>query len=96
MMVLSSAAVLGGRFEEEVGFAAFADFDLAEGFLAGFFSVLSFMGCGPRYLELRGGWFKFRIAVELSGRKGIGRKAQAGVFCVTSFAASPVLTRDAA
>jgi hypothetical protein len=45
-MVLSSAAVLGGRFEEEAVFAAFADFDLAEGFLAGFFSVLSFMGSG--------------------------------------------------
>ena len=49
-----------------------------------------------RCLELRGGWFKFRIAVELSGRKGMGRKTQAGVICVTSFAASPVLTRDAA
>jgi hypothetical protein len=44
-MVLSSAAVLGGRFEE-AGFAAFADFDLAEGFLLGFFRVLSFMGSG--------------------------------------------------
>jgi len=44
MMVLSSAAVLGGRFEELVGFAAFADFDLAEVFLKGFFRGLSFMG----------------------------------------------------
>jgi hypothetical protein len=54
MMVLSSAAVLGGRFEEEAGFAAFADFDLAEGFLDGFFSVLSFMGSGALFRALRG------------------------------------------
>src|SRR5688572_18569674 len=32
MMVFCSAAVLGGRFEEEADFTAFADFDLAEGF----------------------------------------------------------------
>jgi hypothetical protein len=43
-MVLSSAAVLGGRFDELAGFAAFADFDLAKVFLIGFFRVLSFMG----------------------------------------------------
>ena len=87
MMVLSSAAVLGGRFEEEAGFAAFADFDLAEGFLNGFFRGLILYGFQRRCLELRGGGFKFRIAVELSGRKGMGRNTQAGVFCVTSFAA---------
>jgi hypothetical protein len=54
MMVLSSAAVLGGRFEEEAGFAAFADFDLAEGFLLGFFSVLSFMGSGALFRASQG------------------------------------------
>jgi hypothetical protein len=52
-MVLSSAAVLGGRFEE-AGFAAFADFDLAEGFLLGFFRVLSFMGSGALFRASRG------------------------------------------
>jgi hypothetical protein len=44
MMVLSSAAVFGGRFDEEAGFADFADLDLAVAFLAGFFRVLSFYG----------------------------------------------------
>jgi hypothetical protein len=44
MMVLSSAAVLGGRFEEEADFAAFADFDLAEVFLNGFFRGLVLYG----------------------------------------------------
>ena len=43
-MVLSSAAVLGWRLEEFAGFAAFADFDLAEGFLAGFFRGLILCG----------------------------------------------------
>jgi hypothetical protein len=53
MMVLSSAAVLGGRFEEVAGLAALADFDLAEGFLVGFFSVLSFMGSGALFRTSR-------------------------------------------
>ncbi|MGB8313412.1 MAG: hypothetical protein WCE69_02895, partial [Aestuariivirga sp.] len=46
MMVLSSAAVLGWRFEGEAGFAAFADFDLAlaKGFLTGFFRGLILYG----------------------------------------------------
>jgi hypothetical protein len=87
MMVLSSAAVLGGRFEEEAGFAAFADFDLAEVFLKGFFRGLVLYGFLGRCLELRGGWFKLRIAVELSGRSGMGRNTQAGVLCFTSLAA---------
>ena len=51
---MESESVLGGRFEEEAGFAAFADFDLAEGFLGGFFSVLSFMGSGALFRALRG------------------------------------------
>ena len=87
MMVLSSAAVLGGRFEEEAGFAAFADFDLAEVFLNGFFRGLVLYGFLGRCLEPRRAGFKLRIAVELSGRSGMGRNTQAGVFCVTSFAA---------
>ena len=45
---------MGGRFEEEAGFAAFADFDFAEGFLDGFFSVLSFMGAGALFRASRG------------------------------------------
>jgi hypothetical protein len=53
MMVLSSAAVLGGRFEEEAGFAAFADFDLAEVFLIGFFRGLVLYGFLARVLA---GW----------------------------------------
>jgi hypothetical protein len=87
MMVLSSAAVLGGRFEELAGFAAFADFDLAEVFLKGFFRGLVLYGFLGRCLELRGGWFKLRIAVELSGRSGMGRNTQAGVLLFKSLAA---------
>ena len=96
MMVLSSAAVLGGRFEEEAGFAAFADFDLAEVFLTGFFRGLVLYGFLGRCLELRDGWFKLRIAVELSGRSGMGRNTQDGDLCFTSLAAWSVFTRAVA
>jgi hypothetical protein len=103
MMVLSSAAVFGGFFEDEAlaGLAFFAGVldltggrDLAAGldflaaaFLTGFFRGLVLYGFLAACLELRGLWFKLRIAVELSGRNGMGRNTHAGFLWDTSRAA---------
>ena len=103
MMVLSSAAVFGGFLEEEAltGLAFFAGaFDLTGGrdfaagldflataFLTGFFRGLVLYGFLAACLELQGLWFKLRIAVELSGRNGMGRNTHAGFLCDTNLAA---------
>ena len=107
MMVLSSAAVFGGFLDDEaftdLVFLA-GDFDFTAGlalprtgaFLTGFFRGLVLYRFQLRCLGLRGRWFKLRIAVELSGRKGMGRNTQAGVLCLTSLAAWSVGMRAAA
>jgi hypothetical protein len=102
-MVLSSAAVLGGFLDDDAleGLAFLAgafDFtggrDFAAGlaffaavFLIGFFRGLVLYGFLRGCLELRRAVFKLRIAVELSGRNGMGKNTQAGVLWFTSLAA---------
>ncbi len=82
LVFLAGAFDFTGTLDFTAGFTFFAT-----AFLTSFFRGLILYGFLEVCLELRDRWFKLRIAVELSGRSGMGRNTQEGVLWLTSRAA---------